>query len=62
MPTTYGTFSDLEVKAILEFVRLRDRTGDRKLRFEIEETGFSVWYAEPICMSELYPLYRVVWH
>lgn len=61
MKHQFGNFSHLEVAAILEFVRLRERTGERKLRFEGDEHGFSVWFADPISMSELYPLYRVVW-
>lgn len=56
-----GQFSDLEVAAILEFVRLRERTGERKLRFESNSNGISVWFAEPILLSELYPLYQVIW-
>ena len=64
MKHKFGNWSDLEVSAILEFVRLRDRdkVKNRKLRFEGDTTGFSVWLAEPETMSELYPLYQVIWN
>lgn len=56
-----GLFSDIEIAAVTEYVRLMHRTGDRKLKFEANVNGFSVWYAEPILLSELHPIYSVIW-
>ena len=52
--------SDVEIAAVMQFVRVYHRTGNRKLRFELDTHGFSVWYSEPTCASELYPVYEVL--
>lgn len=52
--------TELEISAVLEYVKLRNRTKNRILRFEIDEFGYRVFFAEPLSLEELStPLYEV---